>query len=119
MVQARPIPGYLPVEEENSSLPNGSHEEINLEARRKHRLEKLPPLSGSTDNQDQDQGLEDQETANDAEKILTIEQAKDTEEELLEQKPTRGQKISNFFKSLGKKKDEQENEEDGNLLSTK
>ena len=50
MVQARPIPGYLsePDTDEFGSLSNG-HEEINLEARRRHRQEKLPPLSPSTE----------------------------------------------------------------------
>ena len=78
MVQARPIPGYLsePDTDEFGSLSNG-HEEINLEARRRHRQEKLPPLSPSTEAAEANAATEastnpDQE---DAEKILTIEQA--------------------------------------------
>ena len=88
MVQARPIPGFsggngneadkLGLEDE-FNLPNGQHlEEINLEARRRHRQEKLPPLAN---NSSQDLGEENQEIQpenqdlpEDAEKILTIEQ---------------------------------------------
>ena len=117
MIQARPIPGYLhqPDREEDAdqaSLPNGQHEEINLEARRKHRQEKLPPLSPVA-AEDDTAAAED--GAGDVEKILTIEQAElleaETEQENNEvnedeqlKRPSRGQKISNFFKNLGKKK---------------
>lgn len=97
MVQARPIPGYL-ANEDDQMMANGSHEEINLEARRRHRQEKLPPLSPSLENQSAPAEEEEQE------KILTIEEAEDkaeAEEAVIEQKLSRGQKISNFFKSLG------------------
>ena len=52
MVQARPIPGYLPPEpdKDDFSLLSNGHEEINLEARKRHRQEKLPPLSPSEAN---------------------------------------------------------------------
>ena len=98
MVQARPIPGYLPAPED-SVLPNGSHEEINLEARRRHRQEKLPPLSPSDLDQENQSEEGQAENKDDAERILTIEEATNADE--IEQKPSRGQKISNFFKNLG------------------
>ena len=56
MVHARPDPSYN--ESPNDPIYANGHEEINLEARRRHRQEKQPPF------------LED-----DSEKILTIEQA--------------------------------------------
>ena len=81
MVQARPIPGYLsePDTDEFGSLSNG-HEEINLEARRRHRQEKLPPLSPSTEAAaEATEATATEASTNpdqeDAEKILTIEQA--------------------------------------------
>ena len=79
MVQARPIPGYLsePDTDEFGSLSNG-HEEINLEARRRHRQEKLPPLSPSTEAAAEANAATEASTnpdQEDAEKILTIEQA--------------------------------------------
>ena len=55
MVHARPDPSYN--ESPNDPIYANGHEEINLEARRRHRQEKQPPLE------------------DDSEKILTIEQA--------------------------------------------
>lgn len=103
MVQARPIPGYTATSEDDQMMANGSHEEINLEARRRHRQEKLPPLSPSLDA-----AAENQSETEEAEKILTIEEAQTEAEaqgEVIEQKLSRGQKISNFFKSLGHRQD--------------
>lgn len=118
MVQARPIPGYLPEPDADDfgTLANG-HEEINLEARRRHRQEKLPPLSPNAEAEAAaaaaSEANPDQEDQEDAEKILTIEQADETGEAETEgdeagQKPTRGQKISSFFKNLGRKKENTE-----------
>ena len=92
MVHARPIPGYNGTSSDEPEV-NG-HEEINLEARRRHRQEKQPAVDDDT------------------EKILTIEQAQvdqpeenqteeneadadHNEEQPQDQKPqTKGQKIS-------------------------
>ena len=72
--------GYLPEPDADDfgTLANG-HEEINLEARRRHRQEKLPPLSPNAEAEAAAAAAEanpDQEDQEDAEKILTIEQAK-------------------------------------------
>lgn len=144
MVQARPIPDYHAgtdgrAEEDSSSLANG-HEEINLEARRRHRQEKLPPLSANlgdstegiltveppsdmeaadrvlqdghneqpeedgkqngNDHHKEDDNKSDASGESDEEK-----EAKDTVAEKIEEvKETKGKKISNFFKNLGRKK---------------
>ena len=92
MVHARPIPGYNGTSSDEPEV-NG-HEEINLEARRRHRQEKQPAVDDDT------------------EKILTIEQAQvdqpeedqteeqeadadHNDEQPQDQKPqTKGQKIS-------------------------
>merc|ERR1712008_266995 len=130
MVQARPIPGYLPEPDADDfgTLANG-HEEINLEARRRHRQEKLPPLSPNAEAEAAAaaEANPDQEDQEDAEKILTIEQADETGEAETEgdeagQKPTRGQKISSFFKNLGRKKEnteESDNKENTNSPTKK
>ena len=47
MVHARPIPGYNAASDP-ISMANG-HEEINLEARRRHREEKQPPIEDDTE----------------------------------------------------------------------
>ena len=71
--------GYLPEPDADDfgTLANG-HEEINLEARRRHRQEKLPPLSPNAEAEAAAaaEANPDQEDQEDAEKILTIEQAK-------------------------------------------
>ena len=73
--------GYLPEPDADDfgTLANG-HEEINLEARRRHRQEKLPPLSPNAEAEAAaaaaSEANPDQEDQEDAEKILTIEQAK-------------------------------------------
>ena len=112
MVQARPIPGYLPTASEVEEAMSNGHEEVNVEARRRHRQEKLPPLSPEDLNNPADP--EDPENpadpAEDTEKITTLspEEASDEEGEAggeKQSKPSRGQKISNFFKNLGKKKE--------------
>ena len=83
MVQARPIPGFSGDNgnEDEFNLPNGQHlEEINSEARRRHRQEKLPPLAShsSQDLEAEDQPrLEAENEQEDAEKILTIEQVEE------------------------------------------
>ena len=96
MVQARPIPGYLPSSgpAEGGSvgqddLPNGQHlEEINLEARRRHREEKLPPLAKNSSQDLEEAEADSHPTQNnqedDAEKILTIEQVEEQENETKE-----------------------------------
>ena len=97
MVQARPIPGYLPSSgpAEGGSvgqddLPNGQHlEEINLEARRRHREEKLPPLAKNSSQDLEDRAEADSHPTqnnqeDDAEKILTIEQVEEQENETKE-----------------------------------
>ena len=99
MVQARPIPGYLPSsgtgqatdsEGQDYNLPNGQHlEEINLEARRRHREEKLPPLAKNSSQDLEDRAEADSHPTqnnqeDDAEKILTIEQVEEQENETKE-----------------------------------
>ena len=101
MVQARPIPGYLPSSgtggpadisqgQDDFNLPNGQHlEEINLEARRRHREEKLPPLAKNSSQDLEDRAEADSHPTqnnqeDDAEKILTIEQVEEQENETKE-----------------------------------
>ena len=69
MIQARPIPGFdANAVDESGLIPNGNHEEINLEARRRHRQEKLPPLGDSSSKQNVGE-------KHDSEKIMTVEES--------------------------------------------
>ena len=117
MVQARPIPGYLPSSgpAEGGSvgqddLPNGQHlEEINLEARRRHREEKLPPLAKNSSQDLEASGAEadshptQNNQEDDAEKILTIEQVEEQEIETKENEKNSKKGIKNQKKRLNRK----------------
>lgn len=113
MIQARPIPGFE-ADNESSLLPNGQLEEINLEARRRHRQEKLPPLSNEAPEDETEKIL----TIEQAEVVDQAEDANEADDEganlngIDEEQPeaaaaaatTKGHKISNFFKNFGRKK---------------
>ena len=112
MVQARPIPGYLPSSgtggpadisqgQDDFNLPNGQHlEEINLEARRRHRQEKLPPLAknSSQDSENpEDSAHHHQNPEDDAEKILTIEQVEPEPENETKENEKNSKKGTSYF----------------------
>ena len=120
MVQARPIPGYLPSSgpaegggssslQDDFNLPNGQHlEEINLEARRRHREEKLPPLAKNSSQDLEDRAEADSHPTqnnqeDDAEKILTIEQVEEQEIETKENEKNSKKGIKNQKKRLNRK----------------